>query len=157
METIVFDAIAQHGSARISTLTVPATDPSPLGMSSLILVRRVEQVTDASKATTPLYVGKMLLYPNLGETIQRSSTSELPFYFTLYGDVRGATGAAQLLRNGQPIAEAAIELAPQVDDRVQQLGRLPIGGLAAGTYELRVRISKSGREISRSAFFTVSD
>jgi len=157
METIVFDAIAQHGSARISTLTVPATDASPIGMSSLILVRRVEEVADASKATTPLSVGKTLLYPNLGEPIQRSSTSELPFYFTLYGDVSGATVAAQLLRNGQAIAEAPIELAPQANDRIQQLGRLPIGGLAAGTYELRVKVSKSGRETARSAFFTVSD
>jgi hypothetical protein len=126
-------------------------------MSSLILVRRVEEVSDASTATTPLYVGKTLLYPNLGETIQRSSTSELPFYFTLYGDVSGATAAAQLLRNGQAVAEAPIELATPANDRVQQLARLPIGGLAAGTYELRVKISKSGREISRSAFFTVSD
>src|SRR6476646_5603909 len=108
METIVFDAIAQHGSARLSTLTVQAAEATGFAMSSLILVNLVEEVTDASKATTPLHVGHTLLYPNLGEPIRKSATNDLPFYFTLYGDAHGATALARLLRNGHAIAEASI-------------------------------------------------
>jgi hypothetical protein len=157
METIVFDAVAQHGSARLSTLTVPGADASGFGMSSLILVNRVEEVTDASKATTPLYVGHTLLYPNLGEPIRKSASNDLPFYFTLYGDAHGATASVQLLRNGQAIAEAPLELAAETDARVQQVGRLPIGALPAGTYELRIKVTQGTRETSRSAFFTLVD
>ena len=74
MESIVFDGIAEHGSARVATLTVPAAEASSLGMSSLVLVSRVEEVSDppstGTKAIAPLYVGHRLLYPNLGEVIR---------------------------------------------------------------------------------------
>ncbi|MEP6916938.1 MAG: VWA domain-containing protein [Acidobacteriota bacterium] len=161
MESIVFDATGAQGSARVATLTVPAAERAGFEMSSLILVSKVEEVSDApaadSKVIAPLYVGKQLLYPNLGEAIPTSAASELPFYFTLYGDVTGAKASAQLLSNGRPIAEAPVALSPSTGPRVQHIGRLPIGALPAGTYELRIRVTDGiGRELSRSAFFTLS-
>jgi VWFA-related protein len=160
MESIVFDPMAGHGSARVVTLNVPPAGPSRLGMSSLVLVSRVEEVSDAppaGSAVGPLYVGRMLLYPNLGEPIRRSAASELPFYFTLYGDVQRAQVHVQLLRNGQPLAEAPVEMPTAPGSRVQHVGRLPIGDLATGTYELRIRASDGRQEISRAAFFTVRE
>jgi VWFA-related protein len=161
IESIVFDATAGQGSARVATLTVPTVDPSAVGMSSLVLVSRVEEIGDASsggsKTVAPLYVGHQLLYPNLGEAILKSEASELPFYFTLYGDVAGATAAVQLLSNGQPIAEAPVLLPPATAARVQHVGRLPIGALPAGTYELRISVVTRGRELSRTAYFTLRD
>ena len=44
MESIVFDAISRRGSARVSTLTVPAADARAIGMSSLVLVGRAEEI-----------------------------------------------------------------------------------------------------------------
>ena len=161
MESIVFDAIAGHGSARVATLTVPAADASALGMSSLVLVHRVEEVNDppsaASNATPPLYVGRMLLYPNLGEVIRKSADGELPFYFTLYGTAPDVKAFAQLSRNGAALAEAPLQLAAATGARVQHVGRLPIGALPAGTYELRIRVTDMGHELSRTAFFTLQD
>jgi hypothetical protein len=98
-----------------------------------------------------------LLYPNLGEAIRKSATGELAFYFTLYGDLTGANAYLQLLSNGQPVAEAPVQLAPATGSRVQHVGRLPIGTLPAGTYELRIRVTDGHQEISRSAFFTLQD
>ena len=159
MEAIVFDANAQVGSVRIATLSVPAADRSTLGMSSLVLVNRVEEnATGAtSNSAAPLYVGNTLLYPNLGEQIQRSANAELPFYFTLYGNLQNVRATAQLLRNGQPVAEAPVALFPPSGSRLQHVGRLPLGTLAAGTYELRIRVSDGRQELSRTAFFTLSD
>jgi hypothetical protein len=161
MESIVFDAAARQGSARIATLAVPVAEPSAIGMSSLVLVNRVEEVSDpppaSSQAAAPLYVGRTLLYPNLGEPFQKSATTELPFYFTLYGNVQAASAAAQLLRNGQVLAEAPVELPPATGTRVQHVGRLPIAALPSGTYELRIRVMNGKRETSRSAFFTVRE
>jgi VWFA-related protein len=161
MESIVFDATAGRGSARVATLTVPAAEASTLGMSSLILVSRVEEVNGAAAAqssvTGPLYVGHRLLYPNLGDPIRRSGTSELPFYFALYGDVHDVKVYAQLLRNGEALAEAPVQLAPASGLRVQHLGRLPIGALPAGTYELRIRVTDGSRELSRTAYFTLRE
>ncbi len=113
METIVFDATAAQGSARVATLTVPPVDRT-IGMSSLVLVNRIEDVRDAPSpeagVTPPLYVGQRLMYPNLGEPFQKSRTAELPFYFSLYGDVRGATAQAELLQNGRSVAETPLQL-----------------------------------------------
>ena len=115
METIVFDATAAQGSARVATLTVPEVDRT-IGMSSLVLVNRIEEVKDAptpdAGATPPLYVGQRLMYPNLGEPFQKSATAELPFYFTLYGDVqrrqgRGRAAAERTLGRRDSVAAAA--------------------------------------------------
>ena len=44
LEAIVFDALAERGSARLSTINVPTVSRSRLAASSLVLVRRAEQV-----------------------------------------------------------------------------------------------------------------
>jgi hypothetical protein len=161
MESIVFDAIAGHGSARVATLTVPAAEPSTFSMSSLVLVHRVEEVNDppsaGAKASAPLYVGRQLLYPNLGEPIRKSATIDLPFYFTLYDAAPEVKAYAQLLRNGEALAEAPVPLLPPTGSRIQHVGRLPIGALPTGTYELRIRVTDGRRELSRTAFFTLQD
>ncbi len=138
MESIVFDIVAQQGSARVATLTVPSPAPRALEMSSLVLVSRIEDLgeafTPSSPVVAPLYVGRTLIYPNLGEPITRSASSELPFYFTLYGTLDGVKASAELLRNGQRLAEAPIELPPSTRSPVQHIGRFPIGALPGGTY-----------------------
>jgi VWFA-related protein len=160
MEAVVFDAIAQQGSARVSTLSVPKTGAASMSMSSLVLVDRIEEVSGlpAEVATAPpLYVGRSLLYPHVGEPIRRSGASELPFYFVLYGNVQGLTASAQLLQNGKVLAEAPVQLPRSSGPRVQHVGRLPIGTLPAGTYELRIRVTDGKREESRTAYFTLRE
>jgi VWFA-related protein len=160
MESAVFDAGAQRGSARVTTLSVPPAGSGDASISSLVLVNRIEETAespDASAASPPpLYVGRTLLYPNLGESIRKSDVKELPFYFTLYGGVTGRI-TAQLLRNGRSLAEAPLSLPPSGAARVQHVGRLPIANLPAGTYELRLVLIAEGRELSRTAFFTLVD
>lgn len=161
MEAIVFDGMARQGSARVTTLSVPPVEASTIGMSSLILVSRVDEVNDppspGSPGTAPLYVGSRLFYPNLGEPIRKSAVSELPFFFTLYGSGRADQAFVQLLRNGQTLAEAPLQLGTVTGSRIQQIGRLPISTLPAGTYELRIRVLSGRLEISRTAFFTLQD
>jgi hypothetical protein len=157
----VYDAGARRGSARVTTLNVPAVDRDQPSMSSLVLVNRTEETPEmaptSSSSPPPLFVGSRLLYPNLGEPVSKAAVGELPFYFTLYGRVPDAKATAQLLRNGQPLAEAAVPLAAAIGPRIQQIGRLPVTGLAAGTYELRIAVRTAGRELTRTAFFTLVD
>ena len=44
LETVVLDVVSGHGSARVSTITVDPAPPAALGMSSLVMVDRLEQV-----------------------------------------------------------------------------------------------------------------
>jgi hypothetical protein len=152
VETIVFDASGNRGSARITTLTVPRIAASAPGMSSLVLVDRIEELgASETPGASPLSVGRTLLYPNLGQPIANSPSRELPFYFALYGVSGHLTASAQLLRNGQVVAEAPIQLGAPSGPRVQHVGRFPIGALPPGTYELCIRVG----DLSRSAYFTL--
>jgi hypothetical protein len=159
VESIVFDGKAGQGSVRLSTLTVPEIQPSAVDMSSLIVVNRIEEVNDppAAAVAPPLYVGRSLIYPNLGEPIRRTAATELPFYFTLYGNLQEPTATVQILRNGSALAEAPLYLPPPTGARVQHVGRLPVGAFPPGTYELRIRVLDRGHEVSRAAFFTLRD
>jgi len=152
VESIVFDAVANRGSVRIMTLTVPKPPERTLGMSSLVLVNRTEELGPKDPPNpSPLAVGKTLLYPNLGEPVVNSASRELPFYFALYGSTTGVTASVELLRNGKVLASAPLQLAGDSGSRVQHVGRLPIGALPAGTYQLRIKVG----ELSRTAYFTL--
>jgi VWFA-related protein len=159
IESVVFDAVAQHASARVTTLTVPALDSHGMAMSSLVLVNRLEETPGGPEPAplpkAPLYVGRTLLYPNLGEPVSKATSSELPFYFALYGSSADAAISAQLLRNGQPLAEAPVSLPASTNTRVQHVGKLPISALPSGTYELRIRVKNARQELMRTAFFTL--
>jgi hypothetical protein len=159
MESVVYDAGAGQGSARVSTISIG--EPALPAMSSLVIARRVEDVQESgavsAHADAPLYVGRMLIYPNADEPILRSAAADLPFYFTLYGSAPDAKAYAQLLRNGQALAEAPMALPHPSAGRIQHVGRLPIGALPAGTYELRIRVVSGDGEVSRAAYFTLRD
>jgi VWFA-related protein len=161
MESIVFDESARRGSARVSTITVPGRATSSLAMSSLVLVNRAEETRTAQAADAapagPLYVGRTLLYPNLGEPIRKSAGSEMSFYFALYGALNAVKVTAQILHNGATVAEGPVQIAPGTGGIVQHVGRLPIGALPAGTYELRILVNDGARDVSRTAYFTLRD
>jgi VWFA-related protein len=161
VEAAVYDAVAAQGSVRIATLTVPAVHATALGMSSLVLVKRVEELGNAPRAATdvppPLYMGQRLLYPNLGDPIRKSDTAELPFYFIVYGDTSAARASAQLLRDGRMLAEAPVEIPRSGGARVQHVGRFPVGALPPGTYELRIRVTDGKTELVRGAYFMIQE
>src|SRR4029453_1826095 len=110
-----------------------------------------------ARGAAPLYVGNRLFYPNLGEPIRKSAVPELPFFFTLYGTGHPDQAFVQLLRNGQILAEAALQLGTTTGSRIQQVGRLPISTLPVGTYELRIRVLYGKQELARTAFFRLQD
>jgi VWFA-related protein len=162
VESIAFDALGGKGSARISTLTVPSAESQTLGLSSLVFVDHVEQTdtkpTDHAEHAAPFFVGQTLVYPNVGNPVMKTTTKELPFFFTIYrGETGPLTGTAQLLRNGGVVAEAPLEIGSSADLRIQQLDRLPVSGLSAGTYELRITVASGPQRVSESAYFTLQD
>ena len=64
METVVYDALANKASVRISTVDINDAKPQALRVSSLVAVRRAENVPEAQRVPgSPLYVGDQLLRP----------------------------------------------------------------------------------------------
>lgn len=158
METIVHDVISDKASARLVTIDEPAVDSAALRASDLVLVARAERVAKADvRPGNPFQDGDMLLYPNLGEPLKKSTTPELGFFFTAYpasGTKLKAT--LQVLQNGAQLAALPLTLdEPDSSGRIQQVSRLPIGSLAAGTYDLRVVLSDGRQQIARSTTFRI--
>ena len=76
------------------------------------------------------------------------------------GDVRGTytVGPTDILKV-TVFNEPDLTVSLRIDDdgsiSYPLLGRLPVGQLPAGTYELRIRVTDGTRELSRAAFFTL--
>jgi hypothetical protein len=130
-------------------------------MSNLLIVRRGEKVPESEQITgSPLYVGDTLLYPNLGMPLQKGVDKELGFYFTVYlpPDGGDATAALELLQNAKPLAHVELQLAaPDAERRIQQVSRIPIDQLHAGTYELRIVVRHTQGYVSQTALFRVTE
>jgi len=60
----------------------------------------------------------------------------------------------ELRRDGAPVAEVPLDLpARDGSGRVDYQGRVPVGALAAGDYELRLIVSGGGSAVERRAVF----
>ncbi len=162
METIVYDALSKKASVRYTTIEKTAVDPSKLRMSSLIVVRRGERIPPTEKSdNSPLYVGDTLVYPNLGTPLKRGADKELGFYFNVYlpeGTTGDATADLELLQNAKPLARVPLDLAkPDATHRIQQVSRIPIEQLTAGTYEIRVTVHHGAVNLSQATPFRIAD
>ena len=163
VESIAFDALAGNGSARISTLTVPAAESQTLGLSSVVFVDHVEQMGGAPLGSHRA-PGPVPRRADAGVPEHRrcrdEDDDEGPAVL-LHDLPRRASGpltaTAQLLRNGGVVAEAPLEIAASTEPRIQQLARLPVSGLAPGTYQLRIIVVSGPQRVAESAYFTLQD
>jgi len=160
MEAIVYDAPSGKSSVRISTVEVLKDPPAKPRLSSLVIVKRVEKVSEKDRRPeNPLLVRDIVLYPNLGEPISKAS-KEVGFYFAAYPVAGGpaAESVIELLQNGNPVARIPMPLAaPDAAGRVQQVGRLPLADLAPGTYDLRAILQQGSDRVVRSVLLRISE
>jgi VWFA-related protein len=159
METIVYDGPTSKASVRYATVEVPKVDSAKLRMSSLVIVKRGEKIGVDEPKTGPLFVKDVLIYPNLGEAISKAN-KEVGFFFTVYPGAAETKPEAvlELIENGQPLAQVPLPLdAPDASGQIQQVGRLPVGEIPAGTYELRVIVKQGAEQVFRSAMLHVAD
>jgi VWFA-related protein len=153
MEAIVHDSLGDKASVRFSTIERPVLDARTLRASNLVIVANAERVAERDRpAGSPFLVGDLLLYPNLGDPLRKSTTAEIGFFFTVY-PAKGSKPQAtvELLQNGTPLAKLPLPLGdPDGSGRIQQVSRLPAGAISPGTYELRVAITQGQQQVSQS-------
>jgi VWFA-related protein len=159
METVVYDAPSGKSSVRFSTVEVPRENPDDLRMSSLVVIKRAEKVPEEDRRPdNPLLVKDVILRPNLGEPVSKSS-KEVGFYFAIYPASGGAPESSiELLRNGTFVARLPLPLASvDASGRIQQVGRLPLDQLSPETYELRAVVKQGTQQIVRSTMLRITD
>ena len=158
METVVYDLPSAKSSVRLATVEVTRDDPAKLRMSSLVLVKRGEKIPEKDRRPdNPLLIRDVVVSPNLGDPVSKTS-KEVGFYFAAY-PAQGKPAPEsmiELLQNGKPVAQIPMPLpAADASGRIQQVGRLPIGELAPGNYELRAVVAQGTDQISRSSLLRI--
>ena len=159
METVVHDALSNKASVRLSTIEVPRLEERRLRVSSLVLVNRGEEVAKAERRdSNPFFVNDVALQPNLGRTVS-STEKETAFYFSVYPspDAPSPEVFIQLARNGAVASQVPMTVQKEdASGRIQQLGRLPLGNLAPGTYELRAIVKQGSEQVVQTTTVTVT-
>ena len=163
----VQDALSGRAGVNRWPLAVDPRGPSGLGVSSLVLLSRMERVPSDATATAgdPLVIGDRIITPNLGEFIYRQPGAKLGFYVTIAGASPGERLQArlQILPDGVPEPKAILVDAPvtleAADARgmTRLLGQLPIGALPSQSFELRLTVERTGQTDVRRAFFHLAD
>ena len=160
LEAVVHDAPSGKSSVRFSTVEIPKYDPGRLHMSSLVVVKRGEKLSEKDRrAANPLIVNDTILYPNPGEPVSRAS-KEVGFYFAAYPAKHGSApdSILELLQNGTTVARFPMTLSrPDGSGRIQQTGRLPVAQLPAGSYELRATVKQGNEQAARTTTLRIVD
>jgi VWFA-related protein len=144
LDVAVHDALAKRAGVHSSTFTVPPPTPGGLDVSSVVVVRRGERVPVAEQSPdNPLYVGDVLIYPNLGEPTRMEDKAVTLFFVIASKQVPRAT--LEVVRDGKPLAALPVTLdPPDATGRIRQLVQIPTSTLAPGEYTLRLVVTQGG-------------
>jgi hypothetical protein len=159
LESIAYDATNNKSSVGHRQLTVPDSDQGKLRISDLIVVAKAQKAAATDSASNPFRVGELMLYPNLGAPLHKSSSKGLSMFITIY-PAKGATAAPkmsiELYMAGSPAGQLPIQLpAPDATGRIQYTGIIPLDAFPPGEYELKATVSDGVTKAMRSERFTV--
>jgi hypothetical protein len=156
----VHDAKSGRAGVAEQRLSVDGGGATGLGISSLVLLRRLERAY-APAAGDPLVVDGRLITPNLGEPMFRTPDARLGFYFVITGADLGEQLQAKLqfyvdgIPEPKPLLfEAPIPLgAADARGVARSLGSLPLKDLPLASLEARLIIERFGQQDMRRAYF----
>jgi len=159
IEAVAYDQPTDKASVTHSTLEIPDPDESRLRLSTVSIVKSVEQIQAAQKSNSPFQIGEVMLYPNLGESFKKSAVKQVGFYFVVY-PAKGAKTPPQLTlqvaQGGKAVADVPLKLpAADAHGRIQFASALPIESLGPGTYELRIAVKDDQTSVMRSQAFVI--
>src|SRR6185369_1491926 len=103
-------------------LEISSFDETKPRLSSVAVLKKAERLTaEEQKHDQPLRFGELLVYPNLGEPIDRNTTRQIAYFFTAW-PAKGSTKPLQMtlevLQNNKSLGTTSGEL-PAADERGQ--------------------------------------
>jgi hypothetical protein len=159
VDAVGYEAPTGKAGVASANVDVPRIDAAALRLSSVVVLKRAERLSAADqKENNPFHYGEVLIYPNMGEAINKSA-KQLAFFFDVY-TVRGASNPPKLTievdQGGKAMAQASQDLpAADAGGRIQYASALPIDGFRPGDYVLKITVSDGKSSASRSVGFSV--
>ena len=161
VELIAYDGLTGKTSVRTIPLEIASIDETKPRLSSVAVLKRAERLApEEQKRDQPFHFGELLVYPNLGEPIPKSTTKQLAFFLTAW-PARGSTTILQLtfeiLQNGRPLGKSSAQL-PAADEQgqIKYASSFPLNEFQPGVYDLKVIIDDGKNRVSRSTRFTLA-
>ena len=152
VQLIAYDAATGGVNVSTTPLEVSSLDETKPRLSSVAVLKRAERLTpEEQQRDQPLRFGELLVYPNLGERIDRSTAKQLAYFFTAW-PAKGATKPMQvtleILQNNRQVGKTTGEL-PPADERgqIKYASSFPLDKFPAGLFELRVTVG-DGQKVS---------
>ena len=162
VQLIAYDASTGRVNVSTTSLEIGTSDETKLRLSSVAVLKRAERLTpEEQKRDQPLRFGELLIYPNLGERIDRDTAKQLAYFFTAW-PAKGATKPMQvtleILQNNRQIGKTTGEL-PPADERgqIKYASSFPLDKFPVGDFELRVTVSDGVNSVSRSTSFVIGE
>ena len=158
VQLIAYDAATSAVNVNTTPLEIAKVDETKPRLSSVAVLKRAERLTpEEQKRDQPLRFGELLVYPNLGEQLDRNTAKQLAYFFTAWPP-KGATKPMQvtleILQNNRPIGKTSGEL-PPADERgqIKYASSFALDKFPAGEFELRVTVSDGQNSVTRSTNF----
>jgi len=155
-----YDAFTGKASVNSESFEVQAGDETKLRLSSLAILKRAEKLSEQDKNTNnPFRYGEVLVYPNLGEPLRKSTDKQLAFFLTAYLAQNSNAKpklTLELFQQSRSLGTVALDLpAPDMTGRIQYASALPIEKLQQGDYELKITVSDGSNSATRSEHFSI--
>lgn len=162
LEAVVRDSATGKASVSRTPFEVPQSDESGLRMSSIVLSRGVNPLSEDQKkqAGHPLYLeGQAYFVPNVSQAFRRSSDKNLLVYFNVYparDKAETVSVTVEFLKSGALQAQSMGFLpAPDAAGRILYTTSFGIEKFPPGEYELRITAGQGLNRAASSAYFTV--
>src|SRR5688572_1834239 len=160
VQVIAYDSLTNQVNVSETPLEIDGANETKPRLSSVAVLKRAEKVTPGElQQDRPLRFGELLVYPNLGEKIDRKAVKQLAYFFTAW-PAKGASKPLQvtleILQNKRTIGKTTGEL-PPADDRgqIKYASSFPLEKFSPGVFELRVTVSDGANNATRSTTFSV--
>jgi VWFA-related protein len=156
VEVVAYDALAATAGVDRLTLVAPAPARGALRLSSLVVIGHTEP--RAAGGDGPLQYQGRQLYPTFGEALAVGAGKPLAFVFTARpGSQPPGEAAVELVHGTDTVRHAKVPLPPpDPTGELRVVGGLPLDGLAAGEYSLRLVLSDGRSMVTRTADVTLA-
>lgn len=159
IESAAGDLEGTRVSARKTSLWIPTPDSRHLGLSAIVLVRRLEDAPENTLADNPFVVGNMRVVPTLEDHVPVGGKNALSFFFTIYPLLvpDPVDAAIEFYLDDKLIGGGKVELPPALaDGRIPYIATIPLEKFQPGLYEVRVR-ARQGQQSALQTIFVTMD
>ncbi len=155
VDFVAQDRDSGRTSVRKSRVLVPP--PGNCAVSTVSLVRRLEEAGPELPSDDPFRLDRMRVIPNLDLPVSKAQNETLSVYFIVYAPPGAApTMALEFMQGDTVVARAKPEL-PGADNggRIPYIGTFPIDSFVPGRYSVRALVMHDGSVAESETPFTI--